>query len=161
MIQGFATADLYDQFGDKVQVALPVFNDYGKKRKFCGPISTLKVHEDNTLVRSALEEEGEGRVLVVDGGGSLACALLGDMLAKLGVDNGWQGIIVYGCIRDSAIVADMDIGVKAMNTNPKKSLKKGLGDRDIPVEFANVKFTPGDYVYADEDGVLLANEKLF
>jgi len=161
VIQGFATADLYDQFGDKVQVALPVFNDYGKKRKFCGPISTLKVHEDNTLVRSALEEEGEGRVLVVDGGGSLACALLGDMLAKLGVDNGWQGIIVYGCIRDSAIVADMDIGVKAMNTNPKKSLKKGLGDRDIPVEFANVKFTPGDYVYADEDGVLLANEKLF
>ena len=157
----FATADLYDQFGDKVQVALPMFNDYGKKRKFCGPISTLKVHEDNTLVRSALEEEGEGRVLVVDGGGSLHCALLGDMLAKLGLDNGWQGIIVYGCIRDSAAVADMDIGVKALNTNPKKSLKKGVGDRDIPIEFANVEFRPGTYIYADEDGILLTNEKLF
>lgn len=156
----FTTADLHDQFGDKVQIALPVFNDYGKKRKFCGPISTLKVHEDNTLVRSALEEVGGGRVLVVDGGGSLHCALVGDMLAKLGVDNGWQGIIVYGCIRDSAILADMDIGVKALNTNPKKSLKKGVGDRDIPVEFANVEFRPGTYIYADEDGVLLANEKL-
>lgn len=157
----FTTADLHDQFGDKVQIALPVFNDYGKKRKFCGPISTLKVHEDNTLVRSALEEVGGGRVLVVDGGGSLHCALVGDMLAKIGVDNGWQGIIVYGCIRDSAILADMDIGVKALNTNPKKSLKKGVGDRDIPVEFANVEFRPGTYIYADEDGVLLANEKLF
>ena len=156
----FTTADLHDQFGDKVQIALPMFNDYGKKRKFCGPISTLKVHEDNTLVRSALEEVGGGRVLVVDGGGSLHCALVGDMLAKLGVDNGWQGIIVYGCIRDSAILADMDIGVKALNTNPKKSLKKGVGDRDIPVEFANVEFRPGTYIYADEDGVLLANEKL-
>jgi len=142
----FTTADLHDQFGDKVQIALPVFNDYGKKRKFCGPISTLKVHEDNTLVRSALEEVGGGRVLVVDGGGSLHCALVGDMLAKLGVDNGWQGIIVYGCIRDSAILADMDIGVKALNTNPKKSLKKGVGDRDIPVEFANVEFRPGTYI---------------
>ena len=157
----FTTADLHDQFGDKVQIAQPMFNDYGKKRKFCGPISTLKVHEDNTLVRSALEEVGGGRVLVVDGGGSLQCALVGDMLAKLGVDNGWQGIIVYGCIRDSAILAGMDIGVKALNTNPKKSLKKGVGDRDIPVEFANVEFRPGTYIYADEDGVLLANEKLF
>ena len=157
----FTTADLHDQFGDKVQIALPMFNDYGKKRKFCGPISTLKVHEDNTLVRSALEEVGGGRVLVVDGGGSLHCALVGDMLAKLGVDNDWQGIIVYGCIRDSAILADMEIGVKALNTNPKKSLKKGVGDRDIPVEFANVEFRPGTYIYADEDGVLLANEKLF
>lgn len=157
----FTTADLHDQFGDKVQIVQPMFNDYGKKRKFCGPISTLKVHEDNTLVRSALEEVGGGRVLVVDGGGSLHCALVGDMLAKLGVDNGWQGIIVYGCIRDSAILAGMDIGVKALNTNPKKSLKKGVGDRDIPVEFANVEFRPGTYIYADEDGVLLANKKLF
>lgn len=157
----FTTADLHDQFGDKVQIVQPMFNDYGKKRKFCGPISTLKVHEDNTLVRSALEEVGGGRVLVVDGGGSLHCALVGDMLAKLGVDNGRQGIIVYGCIRDSAILAGMDIGVKALNTNPKKSLKKGVGDRDIPVEFANVEFRPGTYIYADEDGVLLANKKLF
>lgn len=157
----FATADLYDQFADRVQVALPMFNDYGNKRKFCGPISTLKVHEDNALVRSALEEKGEGRVLVVDGGGSLRCALVGDMLAKIGRENAWQGIIVYGCIRDSALIATMDIGVKALNTNPKKSIKKGTGERDIPVEFANIKFSPGDFVYADEDGVLVAIEKLF
>ncbi len=156
----FATADLYDQFADKVQVALPMFNDYGKRRKFCGPISTVKVYEDNSLVRAALEEPGEGRVLVVDGGGSLRCALLGDMLARLGLQNGWQGVIVYGCIRDSAIIRDMDIGVKALNTHPRKSVKKGVGDRDIPVEFANIRFVVGACVYADEDGILLANENL-
>ena len=155
-----ATADLYDDFADRLQVATPMFRDYGNKRQFSGPVSTLKVHEDNTLVRAALEEEGEGRVLVVDGGGSLRCALVGDMLAQLGVDNGWQGIVVYGCIRDAAVMASMDIGIKALNTNPRKSVKKGVGERDVPVEFANVRFAPGTYLYADEDGVLLANEKL-
>lgn len=155
------TADIYDEFADRVQVALPMFNDYGQKRKFSGPVSTIKVHEDNSLVRTALEKKGNGRVLVVDGGGSLGCALVGDMLAKLGQDNGWEGIIVYGCIRDSAVIASMDIGVKALNTNPKKSVKKGTGDVDIPVEFASVRFEPGSYAYADEDGILLANEKLF
>ena len=155
-----ATADLYDDFADRLQVATPMFRDYGNKRQFSDPVSTLKVHEDNTLVRAALEEEGEGRVLVVDGGGSLRCALVGDMLAQLGVDNGWQGIVVYGCIRDAAVMASMDIGIKALNTNPRKSVKKGVGERDVPVEFANVRFAPGAYLYADEDGVLLANEKL-
>lgn len=157
----FATADLYDEHGDDVQVALPMFRDYGNTLRFHGRISTLKVHEDNTLVRSALEEEGEGRVLVVDGGGSLRCALLGDMLAKLGQDNAWAGIIIYGCIRDSAVIATMDIGVKALDTNPKKSVKKGEGDRDITIEFAGIRFEPGNYIYADEDGILLANETLF
>ena len=132
-----ATADLYDDFADRLQVATPMFRDYGNKRQFSGPVSTLKVHEDNTLVRAALEEEGEGRVLVVDGGGSLRCALVGDMLAQLGVDNGWQGIVVYGCIRDAAVMASMDIGIKALNTNPRKSVKKGVGERDVPVEFAS------------------------
>jgi len=156
-----ATADIYDEFGERVQVALPGFNDYGQKRIFSGPVSTIKVHEDNSLVRAALEQKGNGRVLIVDGGGSLRCALIGDMLAKLGQDNGWEGIIVYGCIRDSAVIAGMDIGVKALNTNPKKSVKKGVGEVDIPVEFASVRFDPGSYVYADEDGILVANEKLF
>ena len=144
-----ATADLYDDFADRLQVATPMFRDYGNKRQFSGPVSTLKVHEDNTLVRAALEEEGEGRVLVVDGDGSLRCALVGDMLAQLGVDNGWQGIVVYGCIRDAAVIASMDIGIKALNTNPRKSVKKGVGERDVPVEFANVRFAPGAYLYAD------------
>ena len=156
----FATADLYDEHGDRVRVALPMFRDYGQRRRFSGPISTLKVHEDNTLVRAALEEQGAGRVLVVDGGGSLRCALVGDMLVQLGVDNGWQGIIVYGCIRDSAVIASMDLGVKALDTNPKKSVKKGVGERDIDVEVAGGWFAAGDYLYADEDGILLSGEKL-
>jgi len=157
----FATADLYDQFADKVQVALPMFHNYGRKRIFSGPVSTVKVHEDNSLVRTALEEQGHGRVLVVDGGGSLRCALVGDMLAKLGNENGWEGIIVYGCIRDSSVISGMDIGIKALNTNPKKSVKKGAGDRDIPVQFADTRFIAGNYIYADDDGILVANEKLF
>ena len=156
----FATADLYDQHGDELQVALPLFDNYGGNKSFSGEISTVKCHEDNTFVRAALEETGTGKVLIVDGGESLRCALVGDMLAKLGIDNGWHGIIVSGCIRDSAVIADMDIGVKATATNPRKSLKKDRGDRDIVVEFAGIRFTPGDYVYADEDGIVVANKPL-
>ncbi len=156
----FATADLYDQYGEKLQVALPGFNDYGGKKTFGGVIVTVKVHEDNTLVRTALEEKAKGKVLVVDGSESMRCALVGDMLAKLGMDNGWEGIIVSGCIRDSAAIADMDIGVKALGTNPRKSVKKGAGDRDIPVSFAGVTFRPGEYLYADADGIVTASQKL-
>lgn len=157
---GFATADLYDANEDKVQVALPMFADFGGALSFAGPMSTVKVHEDNTLVRQALEEKGAGRVLVVDGGESLRCALVGDMLAELGSDNGWHGIIVSGCIRDCAVIATIDIGVKAIGTNPRKSAKLNTGQRDIPVSFAGVTFTPGDYLYADEDGILLSKEPL-
>ncbi|MFQ5659782.1 MAG: ribonuclease E activity regulator RraA [Gammaproteobacteria bacterium] len=156
----FATADLYDEHPDSVQVAKPAFNDYGGNRRFCGPISTVKVFEDNSLVRTALQEGGMGRVLVVDGGGSLRCALVGDMLAQLGRDNGWTGIIISGCIRDSAVIAGIDIGVKALNTSPKKSVKNNVGERDIVVSFANVSFVPGEFVYADEDGILLSYKKL-
>lgn len=156
----FATADLYDEYGDDLQVALPLFNNYGGLKKFSGAISTVKCHEDNSLVRAALEEAGEGRVLVVDGGESMRCALLGDMLAKLGFDNGWNGVIVSGCIRDSVEIATMEIGVKAMATNPRKSLKKGRGDRDIDVEFAGVRFITGSHVYADEDGIVVSGKKL-
>lgn len=156
----FATADLYDEHEENLQIATPMFNDYGGKKSFSGPASTVKVFEDNSLVRAALEESGEARVLVVDGEGSLRCALVGDMLAVLGKDNGWQGIIVYGCIRDSAVIADIDIGVKALNTNPRKSVKKGVGERDVRVVFADVTINPGDYVYADEDGVVISETKL-
>ncbi len=156
----FATADLYDEYEEKLQIATPMFNDYGGKKRFSGPASTVRVFEDNSLVRAALEESGEGRVLVVDGDASLRCALVGDMLAELGKDNGWQGIIVYGCIRDSAVIANIDIGVKALDTNPRKSVKKGVGDRDVAVTFADVTINPGDYVYADEDGVVISVEKL-
>ncbi len=156
----FATADLYDEYGGKLKIMTPMFRDYGGKLKFCGPASTVRAFEDNSLVRAALEEPGEGRVLIVDGGASLKCALLGDMLAELGRDNGWEGIIVYGCIRDSAVIASMHIGVKALNTNPRKSVKKGIGERDVAVSFADVIISPGDYVYADEDGIVVSEVDL-
>ena len=156
----FATADLYDEYEEKLQIATPLFNDYGGNPKFCGPASTVRVFEDNSLVRAALEEPGEGRVLVIDGGASLKCALLGDVLAELGKENDWAGIIVYGCIRDSAVIANTPIGVKALNTNPRKSVKKGIGERDVSVDFADVIISPGDYIYADEDGVVISAERL-
>ena len=156
----FATADLYDEYEEKLQIATPMFNDYGGNLKFCGPVSTVRVIEDNSLVRAALEEPGEGRVLVIDGGASLKCALLGDMLAELGKENDWAGIIVYGCIRDSAVIANIAIGVKALNTNPRKSVKKGIGERDVSVDFADVIISPGDYIYADEDGIVISAERL-
>ena len=156
----FATADLYDEYEEKLQIASPMFNDYGGNLKFCGPVSTVRVFEDNSLVRAALEEPGEGRVLVIDGGASLKCALLGDMLVELGKENDWAGIIVYGCIRDSAVIANIAIGVKALNTNPRKSVKKGTGERDVSVNFAVVIISPGDYIYADEDGIVISGERL-
>ena len=156
----FATADLYDEFGEELQIATPMFNDYGGNKQFSGPASTIKVFEDNSLVRAALEEPGEGKVLVVDGAASLRCALLGDMLAELGVKNGWVGVIVNSCIRDSVMIGKMEIGVKALDTNPRKSVKKGLGERDVTVSFADVTINPDDYIYADEDGFVVAKNKL-
>lgn len=155
-----ATADLYDVHGDALRVMSPIFRDFGGLQTFAGPVVTLKVFEDNSLVRAALEEQGQGRVLVVDGGGSLRCALVGDNLAELGHKNGWSGIVVYGCIRDAAPIATIAIGVKAIATNPRKSVKKGEGERDVTLRFAEVVITPGDYLYADIDGVVLADKQL-
>lgn len=156
----FKTADLCDDHSDSLRIAQPLFQDYGKNISFSGPISTVKCHEDNTLVRAQLEKPGEGRVLVVDGGGSTRCAMVGDLLAQLGADNGWSGIIVYGCIRDSGVIATISIGVKALATMPLKSVKKGVGEVDINVHFADVDFIPGEYVYADEDGVIISSQAL-
>jgi regulator of ribonuclease activity A len=156
----FTTADLYDAHGDKLQVVQPVFNDYGGRKKFYGQIVTVRVFEDNSLVRAALEEKVSGKVLVVDGGASMRCALVGDMLAQLGRDNGWAGIIISGCIRDSVVIAGLDIGIKALGTNPRKSVKKGVGERDVPVTFAGVTCTPGHYLYADQDGILISAVEL-
>lgn len=156
----FATTDLSDKYTDAVQVADPVFRDFGGRRDFHGPAKTLKLFEDNSLVRAALETPGQGRVLVVDGGGSMRCALVGDQLGELGVKNGWAGILVYGCIRDSAVIATQDIGVKALATHPRKSLKRGVGEEDLSVAFAGLKIAPGDWVYADADGVLVSPVEL-
>lgn len=156
----FQNADLCDQFDAEVRVVEPMFRSFGGKSAFHGPITTLKVFEDNSLVRTALEGPGNGRVLLIDAGGSKRCAMVGDQLAVLGVNNGWAGIVVYGCIRDAKAIASMPIGVFALGTHPRKSVKKGVGDVDIPVTFGGVTFTPGDVLYADEDGVVVAGREL-
>ena len=156
----FSTADLYDEHEGKVQVVNAFLQNFGGKKHFSGPISTVKCLEDNSHVRAALEEPGKGRVLVVDGGASNRCALVGDMLAEMGMKNGWAGLIVYGCIRDSAVVATLPIGIKALGTNPRRSVKKGTGERDVILNFADAAFTPGDCLYADEDGILLSEVEL-
>jgi len=156
----FQTTDLCDANEGKVRAVAPMFRSFGGRTRFAGPIRTLKVFEDNSLVRSTLETAGNGAVLVVDGGGSMRCAMVGDQLALLGVKNNWAGIVVYGCIRDSGPIAGMDIGVFALGTHPMKSVKKGAGDADIPVTFGGVTFTPGEYIYADEDGVIVSANAL-
>ncbi|SVD48331.1 uncharacterized protein METZ01_LOCUS401185 [marine metagenome] len=156
----FQTADLSDEFTDHTLVVEPMFSDFGTRPCFSGPIATLKVFEDNSLVRETLSEAGEGRVLVVDGGGSMRCALVGDRLAELARDQGWAGIVVYGCIRDSMVIDGIDIGVKAIGTHPRKSIKRGVGERGIEVTFGGVTFTPGHFLYADGDGVLVSPKAL-
>ena len=156
----YKTTDLCDEYSDRLRIAAPIFHDYGGKALFHGPVTTVKVFEDNSLVRAALEEPGEGRVLVVDGGGSMRCALVGDQLALLGQENGWAGVVVYGCIRDAGDMAKMAFGVKALNTHPLRSVKRGIGDRDVAVTFAGITIRPGDYLYADHDGVVVAESAL-
>ncbi len=156
----FATTDLSDKYTTDVQVADPIFRDFGGRIAFHGPAKTLKLFEDNSLVRAQLEQPGEGRVLVVDGGGSLRCALVGDQLGELAVNNGWAGIVVYGCIRDSAVIATQAVGVKALATHPRKSLKKGVGEEDLSLSFAGLTVAPGDWIYADADGLLVSRSEL-
>jgi regulator of ribonuclease activity A len=153
-----ATTDLCDAYPD-IQVCDPVFRSFGGASSFCGPLTTLKVFEDNTLVKHAVEEPGEGRVLVVDGGGSLRCGLVGATLAGAAATNGWAGIVVYGCIRDAAELAEQPIGVRALAAFPRKS-RRGLhsGQAGIPVIFAGVVFRDGEWLCADADGVVVLPE---
>jgi regulator of ribonuclease activity A len=154
------TADLCDENGDRVQVCEPVFHAFGGRRSFYGPISTIRCFEDNSRVKEAVESPGQGKVLVVDGGGSRRRALLGDKLGEAAVRNGWAGIIIHGCIRDSAELGRMDLGVRALGTIPLRSDKRGEGERDVPVRFAGVTFRPGEFVYVDEDGVIVSPASL-
>lgn len=156
----FKTADLYDDFGDELQVCDPLFNHYGGHRKFCGQIVTIKCFEDNSLVADMVGRAGGGHVLVVDAGGSKRCAMLGDRLAQKAVDNGWAGVLMFGCIRDAEDIGDMPLGVCALATLPRKSIKKGVGESDLTVTFAGVTFGPGNWLYADQDGVVVAARKL-
>jgi regulator of ribonuclease activity A len=143
-----------------VRIAEPIFRAFGKKRRFHGRIRTVKVYEDNVLVKQTLSQPGEGQVLVVDGGGSTRCALMGDLLATLAIDNGWAGVVIYGSIRDSAEVDQMPIGVLAVGTSPRKSRKAGEGQLDVTLRFAGVELRPGASIYADEDGLLVADRPL-
>mmetsp|Transcript_24064 Transcript_24064/g.57348 ORF Transcript_24064/g.57348 Transcript_24064/m.57348 type:complete len:211 (+) Transcript_24064:57-689(+) len=166
----FPTADLCDKAGldvskvptSTVSVVDPALNfrNFGGKTGFSGKVCTIKAFESNPLVRTLFESPGEGRVLVVDAGGSMRCAMLGDNIAEAGVKNGWAGIVIYGCIRDSAVISKMDIGVKALNTHPVKSHKNDPGLQDVPVRFGGVTIKPGQFLYADADGIVVSDNKL-
>jgi regulator of ribonuclease activity A len=161
----FATTDLCDDNAamledGRLAVLPPVFRHYGKHVRFSGPASTLKVFEDNALVRSTLETPGKGNVLVIDGGASLRRALVGGQLALLAQVNGWAGIIVDGCVRDTEEINACDVGVRALGAHPRKSAKAGAGERGLRVQIQGVAVNPGDWIYADADGVLVAQQKL-
>ncbi|MDX2428402.1 MAG: ribonuclease E activity regulator RraA [Xanthomonadales bacterium] len=156
----YSTPDICDQFPDQLQIAEPLFKEFGGKDSFSGEIVTIKCFEDNSLVKQNLATAGHGKVLVVDGGGSLRCALLGDLLGAMAVQNGWQGVLVYGCVRDVEILKSMDLGVRALNCYPLKSNKRNEGQLNVPVRFAGVNFELGQYLYADENGIVVANEEL-
>lgn len=152
--------DLCDEYPELVRVLEPMFANFGGVEAFGGEIVTIKCHEDNYLVADMVAEVGHGKVLVVDGGGSLRCALLGDNLALKAVENGWQGIVVYGCIRDVDIISQLELGVQALATHPMKSVKRGTGLLGETLKIGGVDIIPGEYLYADNNGVLVAEKPL-
>src|ERR1700712_624245 len=152
----YITPDLCDAYPEKVQVVEPMFSNFGGRDSFGGEIVTLKCFEDNSLVRDQAAKNGKGKVLVVDGGGSLRCALLGDLLAEKAAGNGWEGMIIYGCVRDVDVLAQTDLGVQALASHPLKTDKRGLGDLNVAVTFGGVTFRPGEYVYADNNGIIVS-----
>lgn len=154
----FQTADLCDDFGDRCVSCDTQFRQFGNRTHFFGRIRTVKCYDDNVLVRKALEIPSKGEVMVVDGAGYLGSALVGDQMAALALHNGWAGIVIFGGLRDSVALHGMDLGVKALGTNPKKSGKRGIGETDVPVTFGNATFRPGDWIYSDPDGILAAGE---
>lgn len=152
--------DLCDQFPDLVQVVEPMFGNFGGREVFGGEMVTLKAFEDNSLVREQVALPGKGKVLVVDGGGSMRRAMLGDMLAEQAARNGWEGVLINGCIRDVNAIGETDLGVAALGTHPMKTDKRGLGDLNVDVTFGGVTFRPGHYLYADNNGVLVSPQPL-
>lgn len=161
----FSTCDLCDANAERLAsgsltVLPPVFIGMGRRRAFAGSAFTLKVFEDNALVRAALETPGEGRVLVVDGGGSIRSALVGGNLASLAADNGWAGIVVFGAVRDADEIEDCEVGVRALALHPQRSARKGVGDSNTRIMIAGVAVDPGNWIYADADGILVCNECL-
>ena len=160
MTVSYLTTDLSDQHGDALQHCEPLFRDYGGRLMFHGLITTIATFEDNSQVRAMVEQPGQRRVLVVDGGGSMRCALFGGNLAKLAAQNGWAGVVINGCVRDRHELEAEPVGIKALNHHPKKSVKRGLGRVDAVVTFAGVTFHPGHWLYADRDGIIVADHSL-
>ncbi len=149
------TADLVDEIGDDVRSCDLQFGQFGGRPEFAGPIRTVRCFQDNALLKSVLSGPGDGGVLVIDGGGSLHTALVGDVIAELARSNGWAGLIVNGAVRDAATLRTLDIGIKALGTNPRKSTKTGAGERDVAVSLGGVDFRPGDVAYSDDDGIVV------
>ena len=156
----FKTADLSDKTEGVAQIVQPGLQNYGGKHRFHGKIVTIKAFEDNSRVREQVHSPGKGRVLVIDNAGSMRCAMLGDILAAAAIENGWSGVVINGCIRDSVDIGAMDIGVKALATTPLRSVKQDKGEVDVEVEFLGARFRSGEYLYSDEDGILLSAEPL-
>ncbi|MFD1707419.1 ribonuclease E activity regulator RraA [Siminovitchia sediminis] len=156
----FKTADLCDDHSEQLQICSTVFQSYGKRTRFYGKIETVKVLEDNVLVLEAIESVAPGSVLVVDGEGSRQCALMGDRLAGIAASRGLSGVIIHGCVRDSGALAVLDLGILAVGTHPLKSKKEGKGERDTLLNFGGVTWRPGEYVYADRDGVVISKDPL-
>ena len=161
----FATTDICDAHEDlitkgQLRVCAPVFKPYGGLTRFNGTAVTLKVFEDNTWVRTLLDEPGQGRVLVIDGGSSTRCALVGGNLGVLAEKNNWAGIVVFGCVRDTLELAQSKVGIRALAAHPQKSVKRNVGERDLVVDIAGTVVKPGDMIYADEDGLIVSDKAL-
>jgi regulator of ribonuclease activity A len=156
----FATADLIDDHDAKLTVCETQFRSYGAVSRFAGPVETVRCFEDNALVRSVLATPGSGRVLVVDGGASLRTALMGDVIAASAVAQGWAGVVINGAVRDVVALGGLDLGIKALGSNPRKSAKEGTGETGVPVSFGGAEFRPGAWLYSDEDGIVLASHRL-
>ena len=158
-MSAISTPDLTDEYPEARAIELQ-FHNFGALKQFAGPAVTIKCHEDNSLVKACVDEPGEGRVIVVDGGGSMRRALLGDMLAEKAASNGWAGLVIHGVIRDVDEISRTQLGVQALGTTPLKTEKLGMGQRDVPVSFGGVTIRPGEFVYADNNGVIVSTESL-
>ena len=156
----WTTPDICDAYPDDVRVLAPMMKTFGGIASFYGEVVTIKCHEDNSLVKEQASQPGQGRVMVVDGGGSLRRALLGDMIAEAAVSNGWAGLVIYGCVRDVDALAQLSLGVQALASVPVKTLKRGIGDLNIEIEFGSVLVKPGNFVYADNNGVVFSDSEL-
>lgn len=154
------TSELCDLYAEQVDVVEPIFSSFGGVSNFYGKVTTVKCFESNGLIAEVLEENGEGRVLVIDGGGAVRRGLIDEELAQLAVDNGWEGIIVYGAVRQIQQLENLDIGIHALAPIPVSADESSAGESDIPVNFGGVTFFPEDYIYADLTGIILSQEPL-